>query len=258
MGLSSSTVQRAEAGTSVPKKYVVDQYIARLGLDFDRAQSLWEAARHPGGRPRRVLTPAPALALVKDVSDFGAALMRLWEECDRVSPEEMQRRAEIAHQRDKTRFKFLSRSAAYRLSRRRQPPSSVQQLRSYLHACGVPERRFGAWIEVYQRVKAKEREEARAKKKEREEARREWAWEGRSRAEAVMSAAGLDPTEPPPRSSAAPWSARCRRCGKVSRVRLTSVAQGRGCQICVQKSPLLISSRPVYPRDRQSDFSTCF
>lgn len=216
MDISSSTVQRAEAGKVAPEKYVVDRYVTRLGLNSVRAEQLWAEANRPAGRRRRVLTPAPAVHLIKTDDDLGGALQRVWQEHDEPSAPVMERRAEIAHQQDKATFSFLSRSAAWRLSHRRQLPSSVRQLRSYLYACGVPEGRFQIWIEAHQRVKAKQREEAMAKKKAKKEAGRQWrGWEGRSRAEACMRAAGLDPVEAPPRSATAPWSVRCRRCGGV-------------------------------------------
>jgi hypothetical protein len=264
MGFSSSTVQRAEAGEKPPEKYVVDSYVDRLGLNPAHAEQLWAAASRPAGRQRRTLTAAPAPHLVQSRQDLGNALRRACEESGDKPPSmaEMERRADAAYRQDKERFSFLSRSAANRIYNRRQLPTSVRQLRSYLYACEVPERQFRELVAAYLRVKAKEHEEAVAKKRAAQEDRERWSgWEGHERARTVMRAAGLDPAEPPPRSPDAPWSVRCRRCGQVSRVRLTRVARDRaGCPLCSPKAGLIRDRRPITaPRERPGHFdcATC-
>ncbi|MFJ5788187.1 helix-turn-helix domain-containing protein [Streptomyces hydrogenans] len=249
MGVSSSTVQRAEAGAKPPEKYVVDRYVERLGLDAAHAEQLWAAASRPVGRQRRTLTPAPAPHLVESRQDLGNALRRAREESGDKPPSmaKMEQRAAVAYQEDNKHFAFLSRSAANRIYNRRQLPTSVQQLRSYLYACEVPERQFRELVAAYLRVKAKEHEEAVAKKRVAKEDRERWSgWEGHERARTVMRAAGLDPVEPPPRAPGAPWSARCRRCGQVSRVRLTRVVRDReGCPLCSLKTGLVRDRRLI-------------
>ncbi|WP_329625937.1 helix-turn-helix transcriptional regulator (plasmid) [Streptomyces sp. NBC_01255] len=264
MDVSSSTVQRAEAGRRAPEKYVVDSYVRRLGLNSDQAEQMWVEASRPAGRQRRTLTPAPAVHLVQHRHDFSDALRRVREESSDQPPSmaAMEERAEAAFRRNKDRFAPLSRSAANRIYNRRQLPSSIRQLCSYLHACHVPERQFRDWIAAYHRVKAKEHEEAVAKKRAAKEAREQWSgWAGRSRAEAVLRAAGLDPVERPPRSPGAPWSARCSRCGQVSRVRLTRVVQERaGCPLCGQDIGHVRDRRPIavaQERPGRFDCSAC-
>ncbi|MFI8515955.1 multiprotein-bridging factor 1 family protein [Streptomyces sp. NPDC085460] len=260
MGFSSSTVQRAEAGEKPPEKYVVDRYVERLGLDAAQAEQLWAAASRPAGRQRRTLTPAPAPHLVESEQDLGNALRRACEESGDKPPSmaEMERRAAVAYQEDKEHFAFLSRSAANRIYNRRQLPSSVRQLRSYLYACEVPARQFRELVAAYLRVKAKEHEEAVAKKRAAKEARERWSgWAGRRQAEDALRAAGLDPVEAPPRSPDTPWSARCRRCGHVSRVRLTRVVRDRaGCPLCsLDRERRLIG--PARKRPGHFDCATC-
>ncbi|MFE7935712.1 helix-turn-helix domain-containing protein, partial [Streptomyces sp. NPDC057456] len=157
---STSTVQRAEAGAVPPKKCVVDEYVAKLGLHPEEAERLYEKATRSPGRQRRPLTQAPDPRMVSTTDELGRALARAWEEDNRPSLQTMEDRVSAVRDADETRkrFAFLSRSAAYRISHRRQLPSSVEQLRAYLYACQVKERRFHIWIKAYHRVKAKEQE----------------------------------------------------------------------------------------------------
>jgi transcriptional regulator with XRE-family HTH domain len=233
---STSTVQRAEAGVVAPKKCVVDGYVAKLGLDPEDAERLYEKATRPPGRQRRPLTQAPNPRMVSTPDELGRALARAWEEDNRPSMQTMEDRVVAARDADdsRKRFPFLSRSAAYRISHRQQLPSSVDQLRSYLYACRVKERRFPIWIRAYHRVKEKEQEEAMAKKTTDGEERRTWRrWESHRSATAIMLGAGLHPTEPFPRSATAPWAAQCMTCGLIGRFRLSTVRQGRGCPRCM-------------------------
>ncbi|MER8237379.1 helix-turn-helix domain-containing protein [Streptomyces sp. NPDC094049] len=257
MRVSSSTVQRAEAGEKPPEKYVVKGYVDHLSLTAALAEQLWAAASRPAGRQRRTLTPAPAADLVKSRQDLSDVLRRAREENEDKPPSmaEMERRANAAYRRDKEHFSILSRSAANRIYNRRQLPTSVRQLNSYLHACRVPERQFRELVTAYLKVKATEHEEAVARKRAAKEDRERWSgWEGQQRAEAVMRAAGLEPVEPSPRSPSAPWSVRCCRCGQVSRVRLTRVVRDRaGCPLCGQDGGLVRSRRSTAMAQERPD-----
>ncbi|CAK7288433.1 helix-turn-helix domain-containing protein [Streptomyces misionensis] len=240
IGKSTSTVQRAEAGTVAPKKSVVDGYVARLGLDAEEAKQLYEKATRPPGRQRRSLTQAPHPRMVSTRDELGRALARVWEENNRPSMQKLEDRVQAAREADETRkpFAFLSRSVAYRISHRQQLPSSVEQLRAYLYACQVKESQFRIWIQAYHRVKAKEKEESEARKTADSQERRMWrGWRGKRRANGIMFNAGLFPVEPFPRSVTAPWTAQCVTCGLVSRFRLSAVKQGRGCPRCATPSP---------------------
>ncbi|MZE76808.1 helix-turn-helix domain-containing protein [Streptomyces xinghaiensis] len=239
LSTSESTVQRAEAGVSTPKKYVVEGYVAKLGLDPEEAEHLLTEATRPPGRQRRVLTQAPHPGLVSTREELGRALARVWEEDNCPSPRGMQDRADKAaartagQQQVSTQYAFLSKSAAYRIAHRRQLPSRVEQLRSYLHACRVKENGYEVWVAAYHRVKVKEKEEAKARTEARAEERRRWRGEaGRRRAIEIMLKARLIPAESFSGSATAPWTARCRDCGLVGRFRLASVRQGHGCREC--------------------------
>ncbi|MFB6513092.1 helix-turn-helix domain-containing protein [Streptomyces virginiae] len=236
--MSMSTIQRAEAGNTVPKRHVVDGYVAKLGLGPEEADRLFAKATRPAGQQRRSLTQAPHPRMVSTADDLGNALSRVWEEDDQPSVKIMEGRVTAVRVDEKKRahYAFLSRSAANRIVRRRQLPSDVRQLRSYLYACQVQERRFRVWIEAYHRVKAKEREAAMAKKTAEAEERRKWlGWASRKGAVDIMLEAGFIPAEPFPGSSTAPWTARCRNCGLVSRFRLSYVRQGLGCRMCARR-----------------------
>ncbi|MEU6482010.1 helix-turn-helix transcriptional regulator [Streptomyces sp. NPDC047017] len=240
IGKSTSTVQRAEAGAVAPKKSLVDGYVDKLGLAPEEAKRLYEKATRAPGRQRRSLTQAPHPRMVSTRDELGRALARVWEENNRPSMQQLQDRVQAAREADekRKRYAFLSRSAAYRISHRQQLPSGVEQLRAYLYACRVKERQFPIWIQAYQRVKAKEKEESAAKKTAGSEERRIWRrWIGRRRATSIMLNAGLHPAEPFPRSGTAPWTAQCMRCGLIGRFRLSSVMQGRGCPKCTTLSP---------------------
>ncbi|MGW6247904.1 helix-turn-helix domain-containing protein [Streptomyces roseolus] len=243
MDVTSSTVQRAEAGRKPPGEYVVKGYVDRLGLDPTLAKELWSAASRAAGRQRRTLTSAPAANMVSSRQDLGNVLSRAREENEDKPPSmaEMERRAYTAHTKDKERFAPLSRSTANRIYNRRQLPTSIEQLNSYLYACRVPEHQVQELVAAYLRVKTEESKEKAARKEAAKEERERWrGWEGQKRAEAAIRTVGLDPIEAPPRSSNAPWSVRCRRCGQVSRVRLTRVVRDRaGCPLCSPKSGLV-------------------
>lgn len=237
IGMSASTIQRAEAGAVVPKKSVVDGYITKLGLGSEEAERLYEKATRPPGRQRRALTQAPHPRMVSTRDEFGRALARVWEENNRPSMQKLEDRVHAAREAEETRkpFAFLSRSVAYRISHRQQLPSGVEQLRSYLYACKVKERQFPIWIQAYDRVKAKEKEESAAKKTADSGTWR--GWRGRRQADSIMANAGLIPAEPFPRSVTAPWAAQCTSCGLIGRFRLLDVGQGRGCPRCAPPSP---------------------
>ncbi|MFF9431857.1 multiprotein-bridging factor 1 family protein [Streptomyces sp. NPDC014746] len=257
MAVTSSTVQRAEAGEKPPQDYVVKGYVDHLGLDPARAEELRAAASRATGRKRRTLTSAPAADMVESRRDLGNVLRRSREENEDKPPSmaEMERRADVAYKEDKEHFAPLSRSTANRIYNRRQLPTSVKQLNSYLYACKVPEHQFRKLVAAYNRVKDQEHDAAVAEKRAAKEDQERWSgWEGRKRAEGVMRAAGLDPVEPPPRSSNAPWSARCRRCGQVSRVRLAHVVRDpTGCPLCGPDGGLVRSRRPAVMAQERPD-----
>ncbi|MFF1405111.1 helix-turn-helix domain-containing protein [Streptomyces sp. NPDC058294] len=233
IGISASSVQRAESGRSVPEEHIVKGYVDKLGLDAKRAKRLWGKASRPTGQ-RRTLTSAPAVRLLNNSDDFADALRRVWEENGKPSAQAMERRVEEVWKEAKNEYVFLSRSTANRITNRRQLPTSEEQLRSYLLACEVQEHRMRVWLTAYQRVRTREREAALAKRKAEEEEEKQWTgWEGHGRAEQAMTALGLHPMEAFPGSSRVSWTVQCRQCGAVSRVRLAAALRGHsGCPVC--------------------------
>ncbi|MGW3341353.1 helix-turn-helix domain-containing protein [Streptomyces sp. NPDC001009] len=240
--VSTSTIQRAEAGRAAPKKTVVDGYIAKLGLDHDEAKRLYERATRSPGRQRRSLTQAPHPRMVSTSDELGRALARVWEENDCPSMQTLEDRVHDARKANDRRkpYVFLARSVAYRISHRQQLPSGIDQLRAYLYACQVTERRFSVWVQAYHRVKVKEKEESAAKKSAAGEERKRWrGYVGENRAHRIMQNANLIPGEPFPRSVTAPWTATCHTCGLVGRFRVSALIQGRGgCPACAAHPPL--------------------
>jgi hypothetical protein len=140
----------------------------------------------------------------------------------------MEKRAEA---RSRT-FTPLSRMSAWRIRERKQPTASLRQLYAYLIACEVPEEQFGLWAEAWHRVR---RYEA-AGKTVSTDAVRPSRRVNAADAIAVMREAGLEPLDPFP-GSVIPWTARCRECGQISRVKYAKVKFGTGCRVCAARRP---------------------
>ncbi|MFD9044587.1 hypothetical protein [Streptomyces bottropensis] len=115
----------------------------------------------------------------------------------------------------------LSRSTAQRLLTRQSFPTSQRQLMALLHACAVPERAWGDWVNAWKKVhRAQERKESTITP-----ARKLAALD----AEAELARYQLESVEPF-RSPTAAWSVRCCACGVLFRVRLGELGTGwAGC-----------------------------
>jgi transcriptional regulator with XRE-family HTH domain len=225
IGRSVTTIQRAEAAQVRPTLPVARDIAAACGMDGDEIEVLWRKASRSGRGHR--LTDAPRLKLVRTSADLAALLRRVWEENGEPSSRQMEDRAEVRA----NEFAPLSRMSAWRIRERKQPVTSVRQLYAYLIACEIPEDSFTAWAKAWQRAK---REERLAPKPVPAPA----SGHPRRRvtpAEAVafMLEAGLRPLDPFP-GQQSPWTAECKKCNSISRVRYSKVKAGVGCRVCRQ------------------------
>jgi transcriptional regulator with XRE-family HTH domain len=225
IGRSVTTIQRAEAGYMRPTLAIAREIATACGLDVDEIEILWKKASRTGRSHR--LTDAPRLKLVRTSADLAAALRRVWEENGEPSSRQMEERAEVRAKE----FAPLSRMSAWRIRERKQPVTSVRHLYAYLIACEVPEDSFTSWVKAWHRAK---REEQVAPKHvpapvPGHPRRRVTPAE----AVAFMQKAGLRPLDPFP-GQQSPWTAKCRKCKSISRVRYSRVKAGVGCPVCPQ------------------------
>ncbi|MFE4540258.1 helix-turn-helix transcriptional regulator [Streptomyces scopuliridis] len=229
LGCSVSTVQRAEAGHTLPSLATAHGYSRLCDLDPAEIEALWkDAHRYLVGHTRRSLTQAPHLNLVRSADELAAALVRVYEINDRPSARTMEDRAELRY----TEFAPLSRSTAWRIATRQTLPSSVRILQAFLVACEVPERAFPAWVAAWARVSAREkriaaRRKAEAVTAESRKAIRVTAAEARER----LRAAGFTAAEKYP-GHRVPWTVLCDPCQSLSRIRLSSLDNGTRCPVC--------------------------
>ncbi|MEV0186663.1 helix-turn-helix transcriptional regulator [Streptomyces sp. NPDC050625] len=234
VGCSISTIQRAESGKTPPSALVLHGYIRVCGLDPNEVDKKWRLARRTlKGTAHRTLTQAPRLSLIRDSHEFGAALVRIWEESDKPSARTMADRTERRYLESRD-LAPLSKNTAWRIANRRTLPSSEEALKAYLFACDVPQRSFPNWIQVWRRVRERREQslpqgevaavEAEARLRSRITA---------AEAKAHMMAVGLTPVERYP-GATLPWAAQCNRCRTLSRYRLSSVLEGQGCRVCAQ------------------------
>ncbi|MFF1932017.1 helix-turn-helix domain-containing protein [Streptomyces sp. NPDC058228] len=223
IGRSVTTVQRAEAGQVRPPWPVAQDIAAACGMDVDETQILWKKASRPGHG--NYLTDAPHLHLARTLADLAAALRRIWEENGEPTLRQMEERAE-GRSKD---FAPLSRMTAWRIRERKQKISSVQQLHAYLIACEVPEDSFASWTNAWRRVRRNDRvAPVNSPVPDSGHPRRRVA---PAEAVAFMMDAGLRPLDPFP-GQEMPWTAECRKCKRISRVRYSRVRAGETCRIC--------------------------
>lgn len=223
VGRSISTVQRAEAGMVRPTWPVTRAIASVCGIDLGTVERLWREA----GRSRRTrLTEAPGVGLILTPADLAAALRRAWEGDGEPSLRIMEARAE-ARAREYTP---LSRMSAWRIRERKQAASSLSQLYAYLTACQVPKSEFPVWAQAWHRAG---RHETPSRYWSAPEDRSLHGDPSPQRAAALMLEAGLVTEDPFP-GPYAPWTARCRQCGKLSRYRFIQVLEGTSCPVCQQ------------------------
>jgi hypothetical protein len=129
------------------------------------------------------------------------------------------------------RSSLRSRGCPWRIRERKQPVTSVRQLYAYLIACEIPEDSFPTWAKAWQRAKREERLAPRhiPAPASAHPRRRVTPAE----AVAFMLDAGLRPLDPFP-GQQSPWTAECKKCNSISRVRYSKVKAGVGCRVCRQ------------------------
>lgn len=244
LGCSTTTVQRAEGGRTPPARRTVEGYARICDLDPEETVEIWTRAVNAHcGITRRTYTRAPHIEFVRTRDELAAALVRVWEKNGRPSTWEMERRTDRRYQEHRD-YAFLSRSTAWRISRRESLPASERTLQSYLIACEVPERLFSVWVQTWGRVNGK-RTPAHDKPAPARESRLATRRRSRER-EAVtrMRQAGLQPLDKFP-GQTVPWSAVHSSCEQVSRYTLQAIAHGTAhCPACHEHLDPEGDSRP--------------
>ncbi|MFF9787838.1 DNA binding domain-containing protein, excisionase family [Streptomyces sp. SceaMP-e96] len=152
-GCHATTLQRAASGKTVPKLPTVLAYARVCGAPADHAEELWRRARKEDYRSaRRGIPPAPRLELIRDLPDFSAALVELYEKAGVPSQRVMARQAGA--------YGVLPRSTVERIIKRHTVPSTEAQLLAYLRACQVPEREHARWVATWSRVHGRKAEQS--------------------------------------------------------------------------------------------------
>ncbi len=203
----------------LPTLNVVLAYEEACGIVDGEGRRLWGHARQMAGRRdrRRAAPPHPGKAprpdLIADRADLSRALLDIRERSG-MSYRAMEDRVE-----ERLELGPLSRSTAQRLLTRQSFPTSQRQLMALLHACAVPERAWGDWVDAWKKVhRTQDRNESTITP-----ARRLAALD----AETELARYRLESVEPF-RSPTAAWSVRCCVCGVLFRVRLGELGTGWG------------------------------
>ncbi|NEE20739.1 helix-turn-helix domain-containing protein [Streptomyces sp. SID7499] len=146
--ISRGTVQRAESGAAAPSPAVLDAYLRACRAsapDQTRARLLRNRGRtERRGRLRSLNAPKPALIHSED--DLGAALAAEYERAGAPSLRELSRR--VPHRPP------LPPTTAWRIVHRKGLPASLEQLVTYLTACGVSPAQQRLYAEAYSRFAA--------------------------------------------------------------------------------------------------------
>ncbi|MFJ1704276.1 helix-turn-helix domain-containing protein [Kitasatospora sp. NPDC088346] len=152
-GCSAVTLSRADGGTQLPRRTVVEAYAAACGASRREARLRWEraAVRTGGGRDRpRPPTPGPAprgrrLEFVYEPAHLLEAMHRLRLTAGRPSLRELQDRA-----RSRGLGPLPRSTLADVLAGVRMPSEAL--LVSYVRACGQPDHAVGAWRAAWLRA----------------------------------------------------------------------------------------------------------
>ncbi|MEU5757108.1 helix-turn-helix domain-containing protein [Streptomyces sp. NPDC047829] len=227
---SAATLQRAASGTVMPKREVARAFAHVCGLDVDEIDQLWFEAYRARQRGRPAGAQAPSPHLVRDFPDLSSALEGLHQACGAPSYRAMQTRARKADME-------LSRSTAYRISRRRQIPGSAACLEAFLVGCGLPSNGHAVWLEAWAR--ARQHTDSVRRESLRESKQLEAVVADGPRGEVshemavrLLLRAGFDALERY-RSFDAPWTVECVRCTATLRVRLSDIVlQRAACKDC--------------------------
>ncbi|MFD7663475.1 helix-turn-helix domain-containing protein [Streptomyces sp. NPDC059788] len=233
--VSATTLQRAASGQRLPRRDVVRAYAHACRLDIKYVDRLWEAAYHEKQRLTRGAPPPPAIPpkLVNSLADLSSALVALHAKKGAPSIRLMQYRA----RQHATECTPLSTSTLHRILNRAAVPTSKGRLDAFLIGCEVSPEQRSLWERAAARARRRHRmetEQIRHAMADLEAQLAEGAQERLSadRAAQLLREADFDPTEPY-HGFNAPWTARCRKCRRIQRVRLSTVTQERGgCRNC--------------------------
>ncbi|WP_318205874.1 helix-turn-helix transcriptional regulator [Streptomyces sp. SCL15-4] len=143
--ISRGTVQRAESGSAAPSPTVLDAYLRACRAsapDQTRARLLRDRGR-TGLRGRLPSLNAPKPALIHTEDDLGAALAAAYERAGAPSLRELSRR--VPHRPP------LPPTTAWRIVHRKGLPASLEQLVTFLTACGVSPAEQRLYAEAYSR-----------------------------------------------------------------------------------------------------------
>lgn len=231
-GYSAATLTRAASGEILPRREVVRSFAHACRIDIDEVDRLWLAAYREQRLKDGAAPPvaAPAVPLIRDLADLGAALAALRTNCGAPSFHTMHKRAERAGL-------SLSSSTAQRITARHQVPGTRRLLVAFLVACEVPELRHHSWLRAWE--EARRRHKADAALNAEAMARREAQIAGTAsghitpgRAAVLVAEVGFRPAELY-QGFNIPWTVTCLTCGCTLRVRLASVIYGAdNCPVC--------------------------
>ncbi|WP_051694868.1 MULTISPECIES: helix-turn-helix domain-containing protein [Streptomyces] len=143
--ISRGTVQRAESGAAAPTPAVLDAYVrACSGTqdDHDRARLLRIRGRTvQRDRLRHLDAPAPSLIHTED--DLGVALAAAYERAG-APP--------LSDARLTPGRRPLPRTTAWRIVKRKELPSTPEQLVTFLTACGIEPAKQRPYVEAFHRI----------------------------------------------------------------------------------------------------------
>lgn len=146
--ISRGTVQRAESGSAAPSPAVLDAYLRACRAsapDQARARLLRNRGR-TGLRGRLPSLNAPKPTLIHTEDDLGAALAAAYERAGAPSLRELSRR--VPHRPP------LPPTTAWRIVHRKGLPASLEQLVTFLIACGVSPAQQRLYAKAYSRFTA--------------------------------------------------------------------------------------------------------
>ncbi|WP_405689410.1 RNA polymerase sigma factor [Streptomyces sp. NBC_00057] len=222
--VNASNLSRAANGITLPTLEVVLAYDHACGGGTGNVRELWEMAQ--AEKRRRTHGPtvsAPRLDLVRDRADLSAVLVRAYKQCGSPSMRVMEQRANTRGRE----FGPLSRSSAHRIVNRQTVPTTLHQLHSFLHACGIPDAEFAPWTQAWKRAQGQQHVE-RSEKKAPASPLRQVTLKPID----MMRSAGFSPEEDY-RSFTRPWTCRCLLCRAIVRVRLSDASEGNArCPVC--------------------------
>jgi transcriptional regulator with XRE-family HTH domain len=145
--ISRGTVQRAESGTAAPTSAVLDAYVrACSGTQDDHARArLLRIRGRTVQRDRLRHLDAPAPSLIHTEDDLSVALAAAYERAG-APP--------LSDARLTPGRRPLPRTTAWRIVKRKNLPSTLEQLVTFLIACGIGPAKQRPYVEAFHRITA--------------------------------------------------------------------------------------------------------